>query len=370
MKVCSLPHLFLAIFLAAAVSASILTEAKHPSSDRWLKLKEDVFGILEKEIATKAGAYKITVNKDSCAPYNPKDEASRLSVCVQTYDEGTNTISLQFRSPNNHFELEFSNIDVNDAANDIKIEPYLQEYIDSLKDLALDDATRRASIEEGIKAAATELGIADLAITADKFTYTYQNKQNNVSFKVTGDLLEFSTDFFQDTIDLNIPLKRFIVFEVKKMTREIIDHLYQMQRFALSDGESAAQSIKVLTCEKIMGDADMTAAFTSRMEKNKLTAAFSGTTLTITKDAKSVTVSCAPVPIGDFNLLEVKADFSAVEASIQPITQTYLEKSLYNLLPVSVAFFHDLGTFVIRVLADQNVEEEFEPVGIETPASE
>lgn len=365
MKVCVSPLIIL-LAVASLANASILTEASNPPADRWLKLQDDVVAILTKEITEKAAGHKINIIKDSCPQYNPKDEASKLSVCIQKVDETSHSISIQFRSPNNHFELEFSNIDVNDAASDIKIEPYLQEYIDSLKDLALDDATRKATIEEGIKEAGTELGIADIAIAGDKISYTYQSKANVVSFKTAGDLLEFSTDFFQDTIDLNIPLKKFIKFEVKKMTREIIDHLYQMQRFALSDGESAAQSIKTLTCDKLMADAEMTKSFTDRMTKNGLSGEFAGSTLTIKKGEEAkVTVTCAPVQVGDFNLLEVKADFKAVSPNIQDITQTYLEKSLYNLLPVSAAFFHDLGTFTIRVLADKNVEEEFEPVAVE-----
>lgn len=370
MKVFFASPFFLGLLLAAAASASILTEPKHPQDARWLKISDDVSALLDKEIQAKANGLTININKESCPDYNPKDPATRLSVCIQKVNDAENSITIQFRSPNNHFELEFSNIDVNDAASDIKVEPYFQEYLDSLKDLALTDADRKTSIKEGITAAGGALSIGDLAIsdTDNKITYTYQGKPNTVSFKINGDLLEFSTDFFQDSIDLNIPLKRFIVFEVKKMFREIVDHLYQMQRFALSDGESAAQSIKVLTCDKLMGDTEMQTAFADRLTKNGLANAVAGTVFTITKDGdtKSVTVTCASEAVGDFNLLVVKADFTAVSPKIQPLQQTYLEKSLYNLLPVNAAFFSDLATFVIRILADKNVEEEFEPLTVET----
>lgn len=353
------------ILFAASATAAILTEAKQHVDDRWLKLKEDVFAKI-KTLAVPPSGLTIDFNQESCAPYDPKDKAKQLQICVGTYDEASNTISLEFRSPNNRFELEFSNIDINDATSDIQIDSYVKEYIDSLKDLVLDEASRKAAIEEGIKAGATDLAIADIAVAADKITYTYKNRANAISYKITGDLLEFTTDFFQDSIDLNIPLKKFIVFEVKKLIKEIADHLYQMQRFALSDGESAAQSIKQISCEKIFADADMTTPLTERMTKNGLTGKVEGQTFVVEKDGKSVKVTCGMVQISDFNLVELKADFSAVSPQITPISQVFLEKSLYNLMPVINSFFNDLGTFSIRVLADKNVEEEFEPVAVET----
>lgn len=350
--------------LSASATAAILTDSKHPIDERWLKLKEDVFAKL-KTLAVPPTGVTIDFNEESCPPYDPKDKAKQLQICVVSYDEASNTISLEFRSPNNRFELEFSNIDINDPASDIQIDSYVKEYIESLKDLVLDETGRKAAIEEGIKAGATELAIADMAVTADKLTYTYKNRPNTVSYKITGDLLEFTTDFFQDSIDLNIPLKKFIVFEVKKLIKEIADHLYQMQRFALSDGESAAQSIKQISCEKIFADADMTTPLTERLTKNGLAGKVEGQTFLIEKESKSVKVTCVLVQVSDFNLVELKADFSAVSPQINPISQVFLEKSLYNLMPVINSFFNDLGTFSIRVLADKNVEEEFEPVAVE-----
>lgn len=364
MKKFSVQKFSLLILLASSALCSILTDAKHHVDERWLKLKEDVFTKL-KTLAVAPNGLTIDFQQDSCPVYNPADKAKQLQICVASYNENENSISLEFRSPNNRFELEFSNIDINDAASDIQIDSYVKEYIDSLNDLVLDDSGRKAAIEEGIKAGATLLGVADAAVTADKVTYTYKNRANSIAYKITGDLLEFTTDFFQDSIDLNIPLKKFIVFEVKKLTKEIIDHLYQMQRFALSDGESAAQSIKQISCEKIFADAEMTGAVTERMTKNGLTANVAGSEMTIEKDGKSVVVSCAPITVGEFTLIEVKADFAAISPNIQPVTQTFLEKSLYNLLPVVNSFFNDLATFCIRVLADKNVEEEFEPISSE-----
>lgn len=364
MKGFSVSQFSLITLLAAAALASILTDASHNTADRWLKLKEDVFTKL-KALAVAPNGLTIDFQQDSCPAYDPKDKAKQLQICVSKYDESTSTINLEFRSPNNRFELEFSNIDVNDPASDIQIDTYVKEYVDSLNDLVLEEAGRKAAIEEGIKAGAALLGVADVAVAADKITYTYKNRPNSIAYKITGDLLEFTTDFFQDSIDLNIPLKKFIVFEVKKLTKEIIDHLYQMQRFALSDGESAAQSIKQISCEKIFADADMITAVSERLKTSGLTANAAAPTLTIEKDGKSVTVTCAPVTVGEFTLIELKADFAAISPNIQPITQTFLEKSLYNLLPVVASFLNDLSTFAIRVMADKNVEEEFEPLTVE-----
>jgi len=348
------------LLLVAASQATILTKTRHEVSDRWLTALDVVTTTLT--TLTTGSTVPVAIDKESCPPYDPKSKEKPVSICIASHNEQDNSMSLEFRSPSSRFELEFANIDVSDPASDIKLDPYVKEFLDGLKDLVLTEQLRKAAVEEAIKAGATDLQIADLAIAADKITYTYKSKANTVTYKMTGDLLEFSTDFFQDSIDLNIPLKKFINFEVKKLSKEIFDHLFQMQRFALSDGESAAQSIKTLDCQKLMGNEEITAAATDRMSKNGLTYKAEGTTITFEKEGKAITLTCAPVQVGDFNVLEVKADFAAVAATIQPITQAFLEKSLYNLIPVFASFIQDLGLMAIRLLADKNVEEAFEDV--------
>lgn len=350
------------LLLVAAAQASILTKTRHPVSDRWLLALETVNNNLNELSKAAPQGISISIDKDSCSPYDPKNKEKAVNICIASHNEQDNSMSIEFRSPASRFELEFANIDVNDPASDIKLDPYVKEFIAALNDLVLTEELRKATIEEAVKAGGADLQIADLAIAADKITYTYKGKANTVTSKMTGDLLEFSTDFFQDSIDLNIPLKKFINFEVKKLFKEIIDHLYQMQRFALSDGDTAAQSIKTLTCEKLMGDADITAAATERMSKNGLTFKAEGTTVSFEKDSKAITLTCTPTQVGDFNVLEVKGDFAAVAPTIQPISQGFLEKSLYNLTPVFASFIGDLGLLAIRLLADKNVEEAFEDV--------
>lgn len=350
--------------LVAAAQATILTKSRHGASDRWLLAVDKVVESIEKQVADAPNGVKVSMDKDSCPLYNPKDKDKAVNICIASHNEQDNSIVLEFRSPVARYELEFANIDIMDPASDIKADPYILEFKNSLNELVLDDALKQQIIDEAIKAGATEMEISDAAIAAGKITYTYKNKANTINMKITGDMVEFSSDFFQDSIDLNIPHKKFITFEIKKLAKEIFEHLYNMQRFALNDADAAAaQSTKSISCEKLMSDAEVTQAGDKRMQKNGLSFKSEGNVITISKDDKAISLSCNPVTVGTSTLVEVKADFAAVAPTIQPMTQTFMDGSLYNLVPLFASFMNDIETFAVRLLAEKNVDESFDSEG-------
>ena len=97
------------------------------------------------------------------------------------------------------------------------------------------------------------------------------------------------------------------------------------------------------------------------MAKNKVnTPNWTENSVSVTQDSLTVSVTCTPITVGSFTLMEMKAEFQG--SNLLPVTQTFLSKSLYNLMPVVEAFMSDLETLVIRILAPENNEEKFEEV--------
>lgn len=353
--------IFLALLFSQPIGSIILTDDNLSSAQRWLVLNEQVMGKIKSMIDAASPTTVVYYDPNKCDAYNPKDEITRIQVCVKSSSDTDNSINLEFRNPNNKFELSFSNINIQDEASDIKIDPYVDEFIKSLNDLVFDPALKKTSIQKGITDGAAAAGASDVRVDDSKITFKYQDKENVINYSIKGDMLEFSTDFFQDSIDLNIPLKKFIEFETKKLVADVIEHLHLMQQFALSDGETAAQSIKTLSCESIMANANIIPKFTEKLSKDAIQVTVSGTSVSIQKDGKAVDVGCTLITVGDFSLVELKADFKSVSSQINPVTQTFLTKSLYNLLPVVQSFFNDLATFITRILSDTNNGENFEP---------
>lgn len=354
--------------------ASILSETKTRHAGRWLSLKEDTLKKIKDLVVIPAGTTIDYPDTPQCPGYIPKDPKTMLQICVNLADDATKSMKIEFRNPNNIFELEFSNIDINDPSSDIKIDDYVKEFNESLKQLVLVEADRKQLIEKGINDALTDLKVEGAQVTDALIKYNYKGKENSINYSMTGDLLQFNTDFFSDSIDLNIPLKGFIEMETKKLVKEIVDHLYQMQRFALSDGEAAAQSIKELSCEKIWKDTEAWKTLTDRMTVNELStnidAANFGVTVATKENDKSMSIKCAPLTVGSFTLIQLTADFQNAGGKIDPVVQTFLGKSLYNLMPVVVSFLNDLTTFTVRVIAKENKEEKNWGVQSETPQIE
>lgn len=352
--------IFMILLSTGPVTSTILTENKITVDSRWLVLKENVVKKIQTHIKTLPKGVVIEYLTDSCPVYDASKEGSKVQICVVAASDPDNSISLEFRNPNNRFELSFQNINIDEPNQDIKIEPYIDEFTKSLDELVLDPADKIALIEEALKSGITAAGGVNAAIATGKITYQYKGKDNTIIYTNDKDLLVFSTDFFQDSIDLNIPLKKFISFETKKLIKDVVDHLYLMQQFALSDGETTAQSIKTLTCQEIFKDNVLEKSVSEKVSKDGLTVASTENSLTISKDGKQVVISCTPVTVGDFGLVEMKADFGGISPTITPIVQTFLSKSLYNLLPVVNSFVFDVTRQSNHMLSDTNSSEDFE----------
>lgn len=352
--------IFITLILQKQANSIILTDEKVSNQERWLILKDEVMT----KIKALVGSSKteIVYNENECGKYDPKDVKKRVEICISKHSESDNSISLEFRNPNNRFELSFSNIDINSLSSDIKLDPYVEEFVKSLEELVFDANEKKDSIKKAIQKGAEDAKATVVSLDDSKLVFKYEEKENTINYSITGDMLEFSTDFFQDSIDLNIPLKKFIEFETKKLVADVIEHLHLMKQFALSDGETAAQSIKTINCKSIMENNVIMNGLKTRLDKDKITVSQSDTTVTIGKDGKDVKVTCEEKQVGDFSLIEIKADFTVVSSQINPVTQTFLSKSLYNLLPVIQSFFNDLGVFVTRILSDSNVSEDFDAV--------
>jgi len=358
--------LFLILFASQSLHAAILTDSQEMTYERKLEqIVTTVFEEIKKDV--EQSEYKLKEGRvikynEKCANYDPNDEPNSIQVCIVSFNDADNSVVLELRNPNNRFELEFSNIDFKDIASDIKLKPYVEEFLKSILELVTKKEEKAALIKEAINEVAKELGISDMSSTETEISYTYKNRQNKIATKIDGNLLEVSTDFFTDVIDLNIPLKKFILFETKKFFKEIISHLSLMQGFALSDGEGAGQSLKELTCEKIFKNAEMIGSFSERLQKSELKVDADNESITVSSDNKSFTIKCTEVQTGTQDLVELTADYSKIAPSIQPTKQTFLKKSLYDFQYLVAAFLYEIGTFGIRVLSPNNVEERFDLV--------
>ena len=375
----NIARLFLLTLMAIlGFNASILTETKTRHVDRYLKLQEDVVATIKAVPGLDDETIQYITDR-ICPTYNPKEKDNPLQICVGLATDEDKSMKIEFRSPSNIFELEFSNLEIkwpNDINSgdylkpDIDITDYAIEFSESLKELVIKPELRKAVIFAGIKAGIEKAGaklVRDIA--GDVIEYTYNEKPNSIKYGITGDHLSFSTDFFNDSIDLNIPVKNFIQMETQKLVEEIVDHLFQMQEFALSDGNSAAQSIKELNCDKIWadeGDKGIWSRFRKRMEVNELdigkTKVESGAIVTVKGsqgdvNKRSMTLKCDVVKEGAFNLIKLTGAFKVNEGNIEPYEQTFLGRSLYNLMPVVASFLNDLATFTIRSIATKNNEE-------------
>lgn len=359
-----LNFLFLILFASQSLNAAILTDSQEMTYERKLKeIVSTVFEEIKKDV--EQSEYKLKEGRsikynEKCTNYDPNDEPNSIQVCIVSFNDADNSIVIEMRNPNNRYEIEFSNIDFEDKQSDIAIKPYVEEFLKSILELVTKKEEKVALIKEAINEVAKELGISEMSITENEVSYTYKNRQNKIAIKIDGNLFEASTDFFTDVIDLNIPLKNFILFETKKFFKEIITHLSLMQGFALSDGEGAGQSLKELTCEKVFKNAEMIGSFTERLQKSELKADVDNESITVSTDNKSFTIKCTEVQTGTQDLVEVTADYSKIAPSIQPTKQTFLKKSLYDFQFLVAAFLYDIGTFGIRVLSPNNVEERFD----------
>lgn len=360
MKAC-LCGLLLLVAAAPLARAAILTEPSHHVEGRWLELKASmdakILAMIERAKA------KHNVEKlDQCPDMN--SVGKRLIVCYQSVNPAENSLELRLISPASSFDLSFSNIDLDDTASDIQVEPYLKEYEESLEQLVLSVEERKTQIKSSIDAglkkleAEAESGVSGSSVNDNSLTYTYNNKQYTINYDIKGDALEFMSDFSKQTIDLNIPFKKIMAFEVAKMTREVVDSNNLMNRFALSDTSADTQggSQKNIDCAILMGDENLKKRLSVRLADNQLTLEGSNP-LTIAANSQTISIKCEDRPQGEFKLSVITADFKGVSGNIPDVVQPFLGKSLYDLRPVAESFFNEMATFAIRLLSSKINEE-------------
>ena len=161
-------------------------------------------------------------------------------------------------------------------------------------------------------------------------------------------------------LDLSIPLIAFIKFEVSKVVKEMVKHLQAMQKFALSDGAEAAQSLKETNCEQILTSKEVTQDFTERLKTNGLALEATKDQLTIKGGDKLVVIKCSSNTVSGSKIISLDALFDGIDKNLQPVNQVLLASSLYNMKSIGIAFIEDTGTLTIRMISPNNAEEKFQ----------
>ena len=298
----------------------------------------------------------------SCVESKPQD--NKLEICYTT--DGKDTVNIKMRNAVQTTELEYSNLDLKDPKSEININKYVESFLKQNEDIAVEDATKKNAIQAGVEDALKIVKASEVAISLEdkacSISYTLVEKKNVINCEIKGNTIRFETGFFSDVLDLSIPLIAFIKFEVSKVVKEMVKHLQAMQKFALSDGAEAAQSLKETTCKDIFGSDEINKDFQERLKINGLTMEKGENELTIKGGDKMVVIKCSEKTVSSSKVISLDALFDGVDKNLQPVNQVLLASSLYNMKSIGVAFIEDSGTLTIRMISPNNAEEKFQDV--------
>ena len=352
--------------LGTTVHGSLLVDRSPQTPERILAdIKATIETFVNEENLPPANKPTIVT---PCADYNPA--LKKIEICYKVDNDST---KIEMRNPLQRFELDLSNLDIADTSSDINVQVYFKEFFKSNQELALDEGTIINAIRQGVQDGLNEIKAENQNLQIDatvcKFSYKHSNSQNEINCKIEGSLITFETDFFSDKIDLSIPDKKFIVFEIKKVTMETAKHLTGVKKFALSEGAESSQSIKTTGCDKILTNKEIDEDLNARLIANGLSMTKGKITptsgdITFSNGSKSVVVSCAKQTIGAFEIILLEAKFDGVDPNLKSRTQPLLKESLYDMNAVGRAFIDDSVTLSIRMISPDNKEEMFENVDI------
>lgn len=367
MKACLCTLLILGA--ASLARAAILTQPSNSVASRLLELEDSLKKIIDAKVASLNDP-EISIKVSSGCPQGAPS-TTEVSICYDVSKDADKTVTVKMNSPGSNFELSFSNIDLDDPASDIKIEPYLDEFIASLKDLLLKPQARTEAVKAALTNAGgklTEKGLTFKSVGDDQVLFDYNGKELSVKYAIKDKEIQISGDFIDQNLLSDNINRQFVELEVGRLLTSAVIGEIRNRRMALSDtapGDQAG-SQKTLTCDMIMKNADNIASMTSRLNLNGLDLQATDDLITIaTRDPappKSVKITCETKNENSFELAVVKADFKNVKETIPDHVQAFLGKSLYNLMPMAEGNFEDICTMAIHMLSTNIVEEQL-PAG-------
>ena len=253
-------------FASIMTDAALLSKSEAKVDPRFLAdIGKSITDIKEKR--TEEFIKQIEIKKDC------KDEPVVKAIICYEGDEKKATINM--KSPLQHFELIIENLDISSGDSaDINVEKYFNEFFDSLKDLANTQEDINNSIRAGIEDGLQKNKYAEVVVKVENdasakdgcnFSFKAGDQTNVVNCKIEAKKVTFMTDFITDTIELSIPDKRFIKFEISKIVRETSQHLVRVKKFTLSEGASEGQSTKITSCDSISNEVKLEKELTTRV---------------------------------------------------------------------------------------------------------
>lgn len=352
----------LAFLLFGISLGSLLIDEETPAiTSRYLAgLETELQGVVDK--AYQDGGFKTAKPKivTPCTDSKPQD--NKLEICY--ISDGKDTVNIKMKNAVQTTELEYSNLDLKDPKSEININKYIESFLKQNEEIAVDEVTKKNAIQAGVEDALKIVKATDVAISLEakacSIAYTLAGKKCVITCEINGNTIKFETGFFSDVLDLSIPLIAFIKFEVSKVVKEMVKHLQAMQKFALSDGAEAAQSLKETTCDQILKSDEVTKDFQERLKTNGLALESAENQLTLKGGDKSVVIKCSSNTVSGSKIISLDALFDGIDKNLQPVNQVLLASSLYNMKSIGIAFIEDTGTLTIRMISPNNAEEKFQ----------
>ena len=347
-------------FASIMTDAALLSKSEAKVDPRFLAdIGKSITDIKEKR--TEEFIKQIEIKKDC------KDEPVVKAIICYEGDEKKATINM--KSPLQHFELIIENLDISSGDSaDINVEKYFNEFFDSLKDLANTQEDINNSIRAGIEDGLQKNKYAEVVVKVENdasakdgcnFSFKAGDQTNVVNCKIEAKKVTFMTDFITDTIELSIPDKRFIKFEISKIVRETSQHLVRVKKFTLSEGASEGQSTKITSCDSISNEVKLEKELTTRVTDAGLKMDISTKSIKIssTQNANEfIQIKCEDLNVGSFAIIQLEMDFKNFNPSIESRKQPLLAESLYDMKIVGISFIADSITLAIQLMSPNNKE--------------